>query len=138
MSTQHLVLRSGQEAWVIEWSTVVDAPIGSAVPVTTADRSDQRIIRALTNGTSFVPEPNTETSVVVTGEAEVLVNRAGRAESVLTLDQLIDFYCRGIGDEPPEGFRPWKHGKAEIDAFYKQQYELLVARGLDKPTNFTT
>jgi len=74
---------------------------------------------------------------LVTGEAEVLINRAGREASVLPLDQIIDFYCRGIGDERPEGFQSWKHGKAEIDAFYKRQYEMLVARELDKPTNFT-
>lgn len=122
---------------MIEWSTVIDGPIGPAVPVASADRSDDRIVRALVNGTSFVSGPNTQASIPITGEAEVLVNRAGREEGVLTLDQIIDFYCRGIGDEPPEGFQASEHGKSATDDFYKRQYETLVARGLDKPTNFT-
>ncbi len=80
-------LRSGVDAWVLEWTTNCDAPVTTGTHVRDLQVTTERIERALWNGTS-------SRAYMKSGEATVLFNHAGVGETVLTVEQIIDAYCR--------------------------------------------
>ncbi len=90
-------LERGDEAWYLEWSTVVDAPVTYGMTrnemrahltkeglAKLTARIDERLALADKRGTSFVDNDV---------HGLLAVNRAGPGESELTLDGLIDAYC---------------------------------------------
>ena len=96
MSNALVVLRSGEEAWILEWSSMADAPLTYGIPVQKAPDTE-RVRRALWNGTSFIDHE-------ITGENYTLFNRAGEDETFLSREQLIDSYCRNHFEKPIRGF----------------------------------
>jgi len=121
-------LRSGDDAWVLEWSTVCDAPLGPGVHVRDIKDADDRIVRALFSGTSYVDS-------TATGEECVLFNRAGLGETVLTMDQMIDVFCRQSID-PLAGFDHIAASEEVLNAWLSARHDDLKARGLLEPPHF--
>ena len=138
MARPYIILRSGAQAWLLQWNTVCDMPADfNPIPVSDADIADERIARALRNGTSYVDDDGNELTNL-TGENEALFNRAGADETCLTIDQIIEHYCVGSNTPLPRGFDIQGATEGEANAFLQEEQNILKARGLDKPTDFTT
>lgn len=134
MPNLYVVLRSGEEAWLVEWSTVMDAPNAPGVPIDECDRSDPQVLRALRSGTSAIIPPGT----IISGEANIVLNRAGKDETVLTVEEIVEHYCRRRGEgQPPRGWAPGEHSKQQNEDFIASQYRDLQRRRLDRPHDFT-
>lgn len=96
-------------SYYLEWSTVVDAPVTRGMSrgefeayyrqengERGMDELPERMARVDAKGTSSLHDPSVNS--VLSG------NRAGKGETRLTKDQILDFFCRkGAEGEPPEG-----------------------------------
>lgn len=134
MPNIYVVLRSDEEAWLLEWSTTLDAPLQPGVRVTDVNRRDDDIVRAFRYGTSAMLPPG----VVISGEENIVVNRAGKDETILTIDEIVEHYCRRQAHgTPPRGFDPREHSRAETDAFIAEQFAELQRLGLSEPSDLS-
>jgi flavin-dependent dehydrogenase len=134
MPNVYVVLRSDGDAWLLEWSTTLDAPLRPGVPVANADRRDGDVVQALRSATSAI----LPSGITISGEANIVVNRAGADETILTIKQIIEYYCCAqAGGVPPRGFDPRKHSKAETDEFISNQFAELKKASLDVPSDFS-
>ena len=109
-----ICLKDGRKKWFLEWSTIVDAPTSKGMKYDefcewyverygTASRSDlyERMERAKTRGTSSM--------VGDTVESLIAGNRAGPNEKTLTLQQIIDRYCKEGGADSDASEEPPRH-----------------------------
>jgi hypothetical protein len=92
-------LQDQDQAWYLEWSTIVDAPVTRGLPLkefkyqyidehglSALEELEQRLERVEKTGTSAFDRDL---------EKVILCNRAGPNEERLTKQQLIDKYCTG-------------------------------------------
>jgi|SRR5271155_2194696 len=93
----------------LEWSSIVDAPVTYGMNRETLRRYvkeengneglrtfNERLDRADRKGTSSFMEKNVKETISC--------NRAGKGETRLTMDQIVDFYCERMGNgDMPEG-----------------------------------
>lgn len=105
-------LLDGDREWFLEWSSVVDAPVTygmSRDELRAHIKAEQgaeglralpeRLARCDAKGTSSFDDPS--------AEAVIRGNRAGADETMLSMEQIIDTYCRKRpADGEPEPERP--------------------------------
>jgi len=103
----------GKHAWFLLWSSVVDAPILQAcsLPALRKWWKTEYGRRGLEDLDRDVAADRFSTVDDV-----VVCNRAGKDETKLTREQIVDYYFvqRGI-DDPPAG-KSWKQVREEEDA----------------------
>ena len=136
-----VVLRSGDEAWILEWSTVSDAPASWGTPVADAGNND-KVAFALKYGT-WSPTPSSVDDGM-TGEQYTLYNRAGEDETLLSREQIINSYCRQHRQPPLRGFAAHRQpGISDSDRDAHMCLHLLglesenAKLGYDKAPNIT-
>lgn len=97
---QYIVkLTEGSEAWYLEWSTIVDAPITYGMFLAdfktyyaethgryTLEELEERLVRVERKGASCIGE--------TTADELLRCNRAGPKESCLTKAEIIETFCR--------------------------------------------
>jgi hypothetical protein len=101
-----LIDKNTQKEYFVEWSTVVDAPVGllqeNEIP-------PDRMERIKAKGTSSIIE----------GSAEEVIsfNRAGPGECTLSYDEIVRFYC--LDEKIDESHPCWKNRFKALQAVYE-------------------
>ena len=100
----------------LEWSTVVDSPITAGMPLELftqyyQEEYGRRAMHELKDRLARVEVKGTSDMFADDLEDTIIPNRAGKGETHLTLEQLIDFFC----DRQCEGPEP--EGKTWQEAF---------------------
>lgn len=97
----------------MEWSTVVDAPVTWGVPLREykryyKERYGSDGMKHLATVLADIERTGAATAFGETAEQAVLCNRAGRGETGLTLQQIIEHWCSNERDDSkrPTGERP--------------------------------
>lgn len=105
----HYLIRLERDCkeWFLEWSTIVDAPVTFGMSEAELldhirfkygndgiSRLPERLARVRRNGCSCLPEMNLEDLLAY--------NRAGKGETTLTTDEIIDDYCKPQPPQPGE------------------------------------
>lgn len=93
-----LKLSEGKKSWYLEWSTVVDAPVSFGMTLgqfkkfyqeeygrSSMDELERRLERVEEKGTSSL--------IHASADDLISYNRAGKNETILSKQQLIDVYC---------------------------------------------
>lgn len=98
-------LQDGNKVYYLLWSTVVDAPISDGMRLSEFKKYYESKYGASKNTLSELKErlgrvEETGTSARGYASAEELIksNRAGPNESCLTIEQILDRYCRKVRD----------------------------------------
>lgn len=97
----------------MEWSTVVDAPVTGGVPLDVfidyyQQEYGRRAMHELHDRLARVDAKGTSDVFSDSLEDTITPNRAGKNETHLTQEQIIDYYCtRQCEGELPEG-KHWK------------------------------
>lgn len=98
--------------YYLEWSTIVDAPVTSGMSLKEFRSHYQQEygregIRGLDERMNRVESTGTSSHHHDSAEDTISCNRAGDGETRLTMEQIIDHYCRGNpiqrGADPFEG-----------------------------------
>lgn len=105
-------LTEEDKSWYMEWSTVVDAPVTYGMSLenfkqyykemyglSSLPELEQRLERCEAKGTSSMIDDD--------ADEVISFNRAGKNETILTKQQIIDCYCKAPDFETDEEFKAW-------------------------------
>lgn len=102
-------LSDGERDWYMEWSTISDGPAswGMTLDEFKAHYREQLIkegMRELDGRLKRVEVTGTSSMTDDSVDETISLNRAGKNETELTKDQIVDYYCRyrPTGGEPVE------------------------------------
>ena len=106
-------LQHGNTPYYLEWSTIVDAPVtyGMSLEEFNEYYKDtygtdgmhglpERMARVEEKGTSAINDDS--------GHETISFNRAGKNETCLSVEQIIEWYCVKQKEPQIEGTRPWE------------------------------
>lgn len=90
----------GDKSYYLEWSTIVDAPVTSGMSLEEfrgyfRDEYGRKSMADLEDRLKRVEEKGTSSIMHDSVDDVIALNRAGKEETRLTLEQIIEGYCRG-------------------------------------------
>lgn len=112
MAEYFVKLSRGEKSWILRWSSIVDAPthvFDDEAELTEWYREEygREGLRNLPNRLERLHQKGTTSHMDANAEATVMCNRAGKDETCMTVDQIIDYYCETDCEaEPPVGTCP--------------------------------
>lgn len=105
MARTIIKLSEGEQSWYLEFSSVVDAPVTDGMSLEEfkeyyRDEYGRSSMEEMEKRLAEVEAKGTSSRMYDSAEAVLRYNRAGVNETQLTIQQIIDHYCKRIGDPP--------------------------------------
>lgn len=113
MGRSIIKLTEGEQSWYMEWSSIVDAPVTYGMPLEEfreyyRDEYGRSGNEDLESRLKRVEEFGTSHRGYDSAEKHVNINRAGKNETSLTYQQVIEFYCKSRDESKIPVGKTWE------------------------------